>query len=88
MHMRVGEAYVGLGAADTALIYLSMAEFLEYRPYYIGRVLVAIGNAYDLLRMRDQAVAYYKRVLETPTSYPSRVEARRYLKEPFKPGRA
>lgn len=88
MHMRVGEAYVGLGAADTALIYLNMAEFLEYRPYYIGRVLVAIGNAYDLLRMRDQAVAYYKRVLETPTSYPSRVEARRYLKEPFKPGRA
>ena len=88
IHMRIGEAYVGLGDTDTAMIFLNMAEFLEYRPYYVGRILVAIGNAYDLLRMRDQAVAHYRRVLEIPTSYPAQAEARKYLKEPYKAGRA
>jgi tetratricopeptide (TPR) repeat protein len=88
MHMRVGEAYVGLGDADTALIFLEMAEFLEYRPYYVGRITVAMGNAYDLMGMREHARALYNRVLDTPTSYAAQAEARRYLKEPYKAGRA
>jgi tetratricopeptide (TPR) repeat protein len=84
----MGEAYVGLGQPDTAMIYLDVAEFLEYRPYYVGRVLVAMGNAYDLLGMRDFAVPLYRRVLDTTTSYPARKAAKRYLAEPFRVNRS
>jgi tetratricopeptide (TPR) repeat protein len=83
LYLRLSEAYIGLGQPDTALIYLDVAEFLEYRPYYVGRILVALGNAYDLLGMRDQATAFYREVMEVPTSYPARVEARKYLREPY-----
>jgi tetratricopeptide (TPR) repeat protein len=84
LYLRAGEAYVHMGVADTALVYLDVAEFLEYRPYYSSRVYVAIGNAYDLLGMRDFAVEYYRMALTEPTSFPSQVLARRYLKTPFK----
>jgi len=84
LYMRAGEAYVGLGEPDTALTYLNMADFLEYRPYYVGRILIAMGNAYDLLGMRDFALKYYNIVLDSKSSYPSKVAARRYIKTPFK----
>jgi tetratricopeptide (TPR) repeat protein len=84
LYLRAGEAYVHLGRADTALVYLDVAEFLEYRPYYTARVHMAIGNAYDLLGMRDEALEYYRLALTKPSSYPSKVLARRYLKTPFK----
>jgi tetratricopeptide (TPR) repeat protein len=88
IYLRIGEAYVGLGDADTAMTYLDVAEFLEYRPYYVGRVLVAIGNAYDLLGMRDRARQFYREAVEDRTSYPARVTARRYLQTPYKVDRA
>jgi tetratricopeptide (TPR) repeat protein len=84
LYLRVGEGYVGLGAADTALIYLPVAEFLETRPYYEGRVLVALGNAYDLLGMRDRAKSYYHEVLDRTTCYPAAEAARKYLRSPYK----
>ena len=88
LYLRLGETYVGMGQADTALIYLDVAEFLEYRPYYVGRVLIAIGNAYDLLGMRDFALDFYREALEVPTSYPARVEARKYMREPYRVSRS
>jgi tetratricopeptide (TPR) repeat protein len=88
LYLRLGEAYVGLGEADSAMIYLDMAQFLEYRPYYVGRVLVAIANAYDLLGMRDHAVPLYHEVLDTTTSYPARKLAKRFLSTPFRVNRS
>ena len=84
LYLRIGEAYVGLGHADTALIYLDVAEFLEQRPYYVGRLLNALGNAHDLLNMRDFALEFYREALETPTSYPARADARKYLQRPYR----
>jgi tetratricopeptide (TPR) repeat protein len=84
LYLRIGEGYVGLGAADTALVYLPVAEFLETRPYYMGRVLVAMGNAYDLLGMRDRAVEYYREVLDRTTCFPAAEAARQYLRTPFR----
>lgn len=84
LYLRASEGYVGMGAADTALIYLEVADFLEYRPYYMGRVQIAYGNAYDLLGMRDRAKEHYRRVLEKKYSFPSMEAARRYLKTPFR----
>lgn len=88
LYLRVGEAYAGLGHSDTALTYLDVAEYLEYRPYYVGRILVAMGNAYDLLGIRDRALMYYQRAIDENTSYPARIEARRYISEPYKINRA
>lgn len=84
LYMRAAEGYVGMGAADTALIYLEVADFLEYRPYYVGRVQIAYGNAYDLLGMRDRAVEHYRRALKEKSSFPSKEAARKYLKTPFR----
>ena len=38
----------------------------------------------DILGMRDYARFYYQKVLDSRTSYPARVEARRYLRKPYK----
>jgi len=84
LYLRAAEGYIGLGSADTALVYLQVADFLETRPYYVGRVLIAYGNAYDLVGMRDRAVEEYRRVLDLKSSYPSLEAARRYLKTPYR----
>jgi tetratricopeptide (TPR) repeat protein len=87
LYLRAGEAYIQIGEPDTAFVYLDVAEFLEYRPYYVGRVLLAMGHGYDLLGMRDYAKRYYQSVLDRHTSYPARVEARKYLREPYRVNR-
>jgi len=84
LYLRAAEGYVGMGAADTALIYLEVADFLEYRPYYVGRIQIAYGQAYDLLGMRDRAMDYYRRVLKEKYSFPSTEAARKYMKSPFR----
>jgi tetratricopeptide (TPR) repeat protein len=84
LYLRAAEGYIGLGSADTALVYLEVADFLETRPYYVGRVLIAYGNAYDLVGMRDRAVQEYRRVLDLKSSYPSIEAARMYLKTPYR----
>jgi len=84
LYLRVGEGYIGLGQADTAMIYLPVAEFLETRPYYEGRVFVALGNAYDLLGMRDRAKSYYHEAIDQRTCYPAIEAARKYLRSPYR----
>lgn len=82
-HLRVGKAAVRLGSADLALQHLDVALFLEERMFYIGQILLAIGQAKDLKKLRAEAIADYKEVLALPTAYLDRRLAERLLKSPY-----
>ncbi len=81
--LRAGEAATFISETETALEYLQLAEFLELRPFYLGRVLLAEGRAYDLLGDREKAKTYYQHVIDIPAAYFDKMEARKYLSEPF-----
>jgi len=82
-HLRVGKAALRLGSADLALQHLDVALFLEERMFYIGQILLALGQAKDLKKQRAEAIADYKEVLELPTAYLDRRLAERLLKSPY-----
>ena len=83
-NLRAGEAALYLNELDAAGEYLSLAEFTELRPYYLGRVLLALGRLQDQRNNREEAKKYYQRVLDIPSSYQDKSEAQKYLAEPYK----
>lgn len=82
-NMRAGEAALQLGETQAARDYLSLAEFVEMRPFYLGRVMLGLGKTYDLENDRENARLYYNRVLELPSAYLDKREARRLLEKPY-----
>jgi tetratricopeptide (TPR) repeat protein len=82
-HLRAGRAALRLGSPKLALDYLDLAFFLEERMFYIGQILLARGEAHDLLREREAARAEYRKVLSNPTAFFDRQLAERFLKTPY-----
>ncbi|MBD3219556.1 MAG: tetratricopeptide repeat protein [candidate division Zixibacteria bacterium] len=82
-NMRAGEAALYLGEAQAARDYLTHAEFVEMRPFYLGRAMLAMGMAYDLQNDRENARIYYNRVLKIPSAYLDRQAAEKHLDKPF-----
>jgi tetratricopeptide (TPR) repeat protein len=82
-NMRAGEATLLLGEVQAARDYLSLAEFVEMRPFYLGRVMLALGKTYDLQGDRENATIYYNRVLAIPSAYINKREAEKLLEKPF-----
>jgi len=82
-NMRAGEAALQLGEPQAARDYLSLAEFVEMRPFYLGRVMLTLGKTYDVENDRENARIYYNRVLELPSAYLDKQEARRLLEQPY-----
>ncbi len=83
-YLRVGKAALRLGSIDVALEHLEMALFLEERMFYVGQILLAMGQAKDLKKDRKGAKEEYQEVLRLPTAYLDRHLAQDYLKTPFK----
>ncbi len=81
---RLGVAYLGLGSNDLASDYLSLALFLEFRPRYLGRELVALGNLADIQGNRKLALEYYRRADSLDNSVPGKNASAIWLKRPFK----
>ncbi len=81
---RLGVAYLGLGDNDSANDYLSLALFLEFRPRYLGRELVALGNLADIQGNRKLALEYYRRADSLDKSVPGKNASAVWLKKPFK----
>lgn len=79
-HLRVGKAALRLKAPDLAATELDLALFLEERMFYVGQILLAQGELLDLKNDRKGALAVYKQVLELPTGYLEKQQARKYLK--------
>jgi len=79
-YLKKGEVLFNLGEIDSAINYLAIAEFLEDRPLYRGRVLLALGKAYEEKGNRKKAEEYYNDVLGLPTGFEEKREAETLLK--------
>jgi len=82
--MRAGEAFAYLGQPEPAIEHLGFAYYVEERPFYLGRIMVALGQAYDLMGDRETALEYYRAVRETPGAYLHCEAADTYIEQPFK----
>jgi tetratricopeptide (TPR) repeat protein len=78
--LKKGELYFHVGEIDSAINYLNVAEFLEDKPLYRGRVLLALGKAYEKKGDRKRAEEYYNDVLDLPSGFRERKEAEKLLK--------
>lgn len=79
-YLRLGECFFNKGEIDSALHFLKIAEFLEERPLYQGRVYLALGKAYKEKNDLSTAEHYFREVLGLPTGYEEKKEAERLLK--------
>ena len=82
-NMRVGRAALRLGEGELALEHLQMEFFIEERMYYLGEILLAMGQAYDVLGQREQAVEEYRKVFAHPAGWLQRQQAEKYIKDPY-----
>jgi tetratricopeptide (TPR) repeat protein len=78
--LQKGELYLHVGEIDSAINYLEIAEFLEDKPLYRGRVLLALGKAYEKKGDRKKAEEYYHDVLDLPVGFREKHEAENLLK--------
>jgi tetratricopeptide (TPR) repeat protein len=79
-HLKKGEVLFNLGETDSSIYYLGIAEFLEDRPLYQGRVFLALGKAYQKNGDQKKAEEYYNEVLGLPTGFEEKQEAEKLLK--------
>ncbi len=79
-YLKLGEAFFNVGEVDSAINFFQIAEFLEDRPVYRGRVLLALGKAYQQKDDRSKAKLYFQEVLNLPSGFEERKEADRLLK--------
>jgi len=82
--LRMADILTGMKKTDSALIYYEAAEFFEDRPFYLSRIHLGRGKAYDLAGHRKRAVEYYERVFEVPAGYLTRKLAERYINEIYR----
>ena len=81
--LRAGEAFVYLGQPEPAIEHLGFAYFVEERPFYLGRIMLALGNAYDLMGERETALEYYGLAKDAPGAYLHSKAADKYIEQPF-----
>ncbi len=79
-YLNVAKIYLSLGAADSALVPLKLAEFLEDRPAYLGEIYFGLGEAYQQKGERDLAKAYFQQVLSIPSGLKEKNLAQERLK--------
>ncbi|HVP37421.1 MAG TPA: hypothetical protein VMT04_10535 [Terriglobales bacterium] len=79
-YLKIGQIYLSLGAADSALVPLKLAEFLEDRPSYLGEIYLGLGEAYQQKGEKDGAKAYFQQVLLIPSGLEEKEAAQEKLK--------
>lgn len=78
-YFRLGECFFNIGEVDSAIHFYQIAEFLEERPLYQGRVNLAMGKAYKETNDLPRAERYLREVLNLPAGYEERKEAETLL---------
>ena len=79
-YLKKGELFFNLGEIDSAINYFKIAEFLEDKPLYRGRLLLALGKAYQRKGDRKRAEEYYNHVLDLSSGFQEKKEAEELLK--------
>jgi tetratricopeptide (TPR) repeat protein len=82
--LRAGLACLGLKEYGKAEQYLKIAEFTEKRPFFMGEILMALGNLNDLRGDRDKGIEFYQRCLAYPLAERQRELCLKYIDAPFK----
>ncbi len=82
-YLRAGRAALRLDSPKVAQDYLQTAFFLEERMFYLGQILLALGQTNDVLGDRKTALENYHKVLKFPTAYLDRQEAEKYLQSAY-----
>ncbi len=78
-YLRLGQSFFHVGEPDSAIHFYQIAEFLEERPLYQGRVSLAMGKAYQEINDLPTAEHYFREVLDLATGYEEKREAERLL---------
>jgi tetratricopeptide (TPR) repeat protein len=78
-YLKLGEAFFNLGEMDSAINFYTIAEFIEDKPLYRGRVLLAMGKAYLEKKDVSNAKEYFREVLNLPAGFEEKKEAERLL---------
>jgi tetratricopeptide (TPR) repeat protein len=81
--LRVARAAVRLGEGANALDQLHTEFFIEERMYYIGEILLTMGQAYDLLGERKMAQQQYRKLFLYPTAFLDQELAEKYMRTPY-----
>ncbi len=81
--LRAGLANLGLGLYDEARAFLDIAHFTEIRSYQLGRILLALGNLYDVLDDHEKAVSYYRECVANQSAAKHRELAVKYIEKPY-----
>ncbi len=82
-YLRLGELFLYKNMPDSAEANLKFALYLETRPFYLGKILIRLGNLYDLTGRRREAEESYREVLKLAAAPLERRRARAYLKKRF-----
>jgi|GEM_PF-5566186 len=85
-YWRLGELFLFKNMPDSAEANLKFALYLETRPYYLAKIFIRLGNLYDVLNQRTQALEHYRQVLQIPGAPLDRRRAEAYLARPFQLG--
>jgi len=79
-YLKLGESFFNVGEIDSSINFFQIAEFLEDRPLYRGRVLLALGKAYQEKNNVPKAKMCFREVLNLPSGFEEKKEAERLLK--------
>lgn len=79
-----GIAYAGQQNTSDAYQALSIADFIEVRPFYRGMIALWLGRVHDLRGERDLAKSQYQRVIESSSAAYHKFEAKSHLITPFR----
>lgn len=86
VHYSYGEALFVAGEAERAAkAFLSSSSAPGAEAGMVTRSKLRAAQAFDVAGKREEALAQYKAVLARPNLYDSHEEAKRGLKEPYKP---
>ena len=81
--MWTGIAQLGLGDTGAASDGLTMAQYLETRPFYQSMINLWLGKTADIRGEREVAKEYYQKVLSSPAADYHQKEARQLLQTPY-----
>ncbi|UCB52281.1 MAG: tetratricopeptide repeat protein [Candidatus Zixiibacteriota bacterium] len=79
-YLKLGESFFNVGKIDSAVNFLEISEFMEDRPVYRGRILLALGKAYKRRGEISRARRSLQEVLGLPCGHKEKKEAERFLK--------
>jgi tetratricopeptide (TPR) repeat protein len=85
-YLMLGDAFFNKSEVDSAINFYKIAVFLENKPFYRGKILLAMGKAYQEKNDKAKAREYFQEVTDIPSGYEEKKEAQKLLMQSSKSG--